>query len=177
MNSEKKTEYLAAFVILLTVSFCVSCTPGIRLNTHGAQDSEVAKTYTVILYGCNFFNDLETIAFLDREDDQYTFEPYAPDFKYRVKKGVAATEALTGAENFASCNGSFKRAQLKSIIAPNGDILGYEVRPLYYSFAYGAEDILYTDYRVKGDTVVIKIWLNPSIENMLQGGNGEDREK
>ncbi|MGE5299335.1 MAG: hypothetical protein ACM3MB_00035 [Acidobacteriota bacterium] len=173
----EKTAYLAAFVFLPVVSFCVSCAPGIRLNTQGAQDSQVAGTYTVIFFGCNFFNDLETIAFLDKEGDRYTFEPYAPDFKYRVKKGVGATEALAEAKNFLSCNGSFKRAQLSSIIAPNGDVLGYEVRPLYYSFAYGGEDILYTDYRIKDDKVVIKIWLNPSIENMLQGGGGEGKEK
>ena len=177
MIKNKKTTYLAAFVFLLTVFFCVSCAPGIRLNTQGAQDSEVTGTYTVIFYGCNYFNDLETIAFLDKEGDRYTFEPYAPDFKYRVKKRVAAKEALAEAENFLSCNGSFKRAQLSSIIAPDGDILGYEVRPLYYSFAYGGEDILYTDYRLKGDKVIIKMWLNPSIENMLQGGNGEGKEK
>mgnify|MGYP006974894513 CR=1 FL=1 len=177
MMNNGRTSYLAASVFLLTVSFCGSCTPGIRLNTQGAQDSEVTGNYTVIFFGCNFFNDLETIAFLDREGDPYTFEPYAPDFKYRVKKRVAATEALAEAKNFVGCNGSFKRAQLSSIVAPNGNILGYEVRPLYYSFAYGGEDILYTDYRLKGDNVVIKIWLNPSIENMLQGGGGEGKEK
>ena len=176
MNN-KKSVYFTAFVFLLTVFFCVSCTPGIRLNTQSAQDSEVTGTYNVIFYGCNYFNDLETIAFLDREGDPYTFEPYAPDFKYRVKKRVAATEALAEAKNFLSCNGSFKRAQLSSIVAPNGDILGYEVRPLYYSFAYGGEDILYTDYRLKGNKVVIKIWLNPSIENMLRGGGGEGKKK
>jgi hypothetical protein len=173
----EKIVYRAASVFLLAVSFCVSCTPGIRLSTQGAQDSEVAGTYTVILYGCNFFNDLETIAFLDKNDDRYSFQPYAPDFKYREKKGMAAAEALAEAKKFVNCNTSFGQPQLSRIVAPDGDILGYEVRPLYYSFGYGGEDVLDTAYRIKGDRVVIRIWLNPSIEDMLQGGNGGDKEK
>ncbi len=177
MMKNAKIACLFAFV-LLPVFLCVSCAPGILLRTQGAQDSEVAGTYNVILYGCNFFNDLETIAFLERDGGHYPFEPFAPDFKYRVKKGVSATEALAEAKNFVSCNNSFKNAQLSRISAPDGAILGYEVRPLYYSYRYGGEDILYIYYRMTGDRVVIKVWLNPSIENMLfSGGSGEGKEK
>jgi len=175
MIKNGNSAWLAAF--LISVALCVSCTPGIRLNTQGAQDSEVAGTYTVIFYGCNFFNDLETIAFLDKGSDLYAFEPYAPDFNYRIKKGVAATEALGEAYKFANCNTSFSRAQLSKIIAPNGDILGYEVRPLYYPVTYGAEDVLETDYRIKNDKVVITIRLVPSVQRMIQNGNGVESEK
>ncbi len=175
MRRNAKTACLAAF--LLSVLFCFSCAPGIRLNTQGAQDSEVTGTYRVIFYGCNFFNDLETIAFLDGEADQYTFEPYAPDFNYRIKKGVAAQEALGEANKFVNCNTSFSRAQLSKIVAPNGDTMGYEVRPLYYPFTYGVDDVLYTDYRIKGDKVVITIRLVPSVQKMLQNGNGVENEK
>ncbi|MBS1126917.1 MAG: hypothetical protein H6Q93_906, partial [Nitrospirae bacterium] len=45
-----------AIVLWIAVCFCVSCTPGIRLNTQGAQDSEVTGTYTMILFGCNFYD-------------------------------------------------------------------------------------------------------------------------
>ncbi len=171
-----KIACLVAFVFLPAV-ICVSCAPGIRLNTQGAQDSEVAGTYTVVFFGCNFFNDLETIAFLDKEGDRYSFEPYAPDFKFRVKKGVAAKEALAETENFVDCSTSFRGAQLRRISAPDGAILGYEVRPLFYSWLYGGEDVLYTYYRLSGDKVVITIWRGASIENMRSGGNGQGREK
>ena len=91
----KKAKTLYLFLLMIGVVFSsVSCAPGIRLNTQGAQDSEVAGNYTVIYYGCNFFNDLETIAFLEKEDGKYPFEPYAPDFEYRVKKGLPAKEAM-----------------------------------------------------------------------------------
>ena len=162
--------------LLLTVSLCVSCTPGIHLNTQRAHDSDVKGIYSVIFYGCNFFEDFETIAFLDKEGDQYSFEPFAPDFKYRVKKGMAATEALAAAKEFVSCNTAFRRAQLSGVIAPNGEILGYEVRPLYDPFTFGFSDVLYTYYWMKGDKVVITIKLDPSMERMLRGG-GPGRER
>jgi hypothetical protein len=66
---------------------------------------------------------------------------------------------------------------MSKIIAPNGDILGYEVRPLYYPFTYGVEDVLETDYRRKGDKVVITIRLVPSVQRMLQKSNGVESEK
>jgi hypothetical protein len=169
----KNTKSACVIAFLLSVSFCVSCTPGIRLNTQG-YNSAVTGTYNVIFYGCNFSDDLETIAFLDRADDRFTFEPFAPEFNYRVKKGVDANEALTEAYNFVNCNTSFRSAQLSRIMAPNGETLGYEVRPLYSPIRYGVEDVLYIDYRLKDYRVVITIRLVPSVERMLEGGNGTD---
>lgn len=168
--------YLAFFS--LAVFFLVSCTTGIRLNTQGTGYSEAAGTYRVILFGCNFNNDLETIAFLDKEGDKYAFEPYAPDFKFKIKKGVPAKEALKEAGEFVNCNTSFMHFQTYGIIGPNGETLGYEVRPLYEPFAYGAQDVLLTDYWLKDDKVVIKTRLNPWVERMLQGdGGGKDRDR
>lgn len=57
-----------------------------RLKTEAAKASDVAGTYTLILFGGTFADDLETFAMLDLEGDQYTFEPYAPEFRYRIKK-------------------------------------------------------------------------------------------
>ena len=161
-----------AIVLWIAVCFCVSCTPGIRLNTQGAQDSEVTGTYTMILFGCNFYDDLETIAFLDKESDQYIFEPYAPDFKFRIRKEVEAKEALAEVTDFLHCNSAFQNSQLSKIIAPSGEIVGYEVRPLYNSLVYGSGEVLLRDYRIKDNKVVIWIKLAPWVENMRSGGSG-----
>ncbi len=163
--------------IFLAALFFISCSSSaIRLNTSGAQDSEITGTYRVIFYGCNFNNDLETIAFLDKESDKYAFEPYAPDFKYKVKKGVAAKEALAEAKEFVNCNTSYLRAGTYKITSPNGEVLGYEVRPFYEPLTYGIEDVLITDYSIKGDKVVIKMRLNPSVERTRKGNRG-DRDR
>ncbi|MDA8078821.1 MAG: hypothetical protein M0Z79_07775 [Nitrospiraceae bacterium] len=174
---KKNIKILCMAVILLAASVSASCMSGVRLNTQGARDSEVAGTYSVIFYGCNFNNDFETVAFLDKDGDGYAFEPYAPDFKYRVKRGLGAKDALSEAERFVNCGTAFRNIQLYKIIGPRGDILGYEVRPLYYPFVYGADDVLYTGYALRGDKVVITVSLAPWVENMLSGGrshNGRD---
>jgi len=174
----RKIDRMACVTVLgIVVCFCVSCTPGVRLNTQGAQDFEVTGTYTVIFYGCNFYEDFETIAFLDKEGDQYIFEPYAPNFKYRIRKGVEAKEALSEATNFLHCNTAFQSSQLSKIIAPSGVIVGYEVMPLYYPFVYGSGDVLLRDYRIKDHKVVIWIKLAPWVENMLSGGSVKDDGK
>ena len=174
-----KNIKLGCFIaFLIAASFCASCTPGIRLNTGGTPGTEIKGDYRVILFGCNYLNDLETIAFLDKEGDQYTFEPYAPDFRYRIERGVAAEDAFEKANKFLDCNPSFRHSQISSITAPNGAIIGYEIRPLYEPFTYGVDDVMYTtDYRLKDDKVVITIRLLPSIENMLQGSGDSGRDK
>ncbi len=177
MKRIKSAQIVCLAAFLPAALFVVSCTSGIRLNTQGTPYSETG-TYRVILFGCNFNNDLETIAFLDKEGDKYAFEPYAPDFKFKIKKGVPAKEALKEAEEFVNCNTSFMHLQTYGIIGPNGEILGYEVRPLYEPIAYGTQDVLLTDYWLKDDKVVIRIRLNPSVERKLQGdGGGKDRDR
>jgi hypothetical protein len=161
--------------VLMAAAF-VSCTPGIRLDTQGAQDPEVAGTYRVIFFGCNFNNDLETIAFLDREDDQYTFEPFAPDFKYLVRKEVAAVEALAEAKEFVNCNVAYRGARLRKIISPDNVVLGYEVRPLYDPLTYGAAELLSIGYKLNGDKVVVEIRLDRSVEMRLRDSGRYERK-
>ena len=155
----------------------VSCAPGVRLNTQGGKDSEIKGNYTVIYYGCNFLNDLETVAFLVKEGEAYNFEPYAPDFKYRVKKGLSADEAIETATKFVNCNTSFSRVQVSSIFAPNGETIGHEVRPLYLPFTYDVDDVLDVEYRLKDGKVVINVRLIPSVEKMRQDSIKSHREK
>jgi hypothetical protein len=172
-----KLKNVLFFLFVLPALSCIACTPGIRLNTQASQDSQVTGTYTVLFYGCNYLDDLETVAFLDKEGDKYSFEPYAPDFNYRVKQGLDANDALAEAGRFVGCNTSFSRSQLSRIIAPDGDTLGFEVRPLYHSFTYGVNDVLNIDYRLRGDNVVITIRLAPSIEKMLESSGPHRRER
>lgn len=152
----------------------VSCAPGVRLNTT-AQGSEIKGNYTVIFYGCNFLNDLETVAFLVKEGGEYSFEPYAPDFKYRMNKGLSSEEAISTALKFVNCNTSSGRVKVSSILAPDGKTIGYEVRPLYLPFTYGVDDVLDVDYWLKDNRVVITVRLLRSIEMRLQDGG--ERQK
>ena len=166
-----KSCFLIVFPLIAAL-LSASCTTGIRLNTTGDGGPQTSGSFRVIFFGCNYLNDLETIAFLDKEGDQYTFEPYAPDFKYRTEKGVTAKDALEKAQKFLNCNAALVHTRMSAINAPNGDVIGYEIRPAYENLAYGAGRALYTDYWLRDNKVIISIRLSPDIERMLRDGNG-----
>ncbi len=153
-----------------------SCAFGPPLTTQRAGVSEVRGRYTLVLYGCNFFGDLETVAILGKEGGKFAVEPYAPSFNYRIKKGLPAREALEEAERFISCHPSYKTSQLSRISDNEGHALGYELRPLYFPFTFGTDDVLDTFYWIWGDKVNVSIRLKPSIERILNGG-GPSRDR
>ena len=146
------------------------------LKTEPATAAEIKGNFSVILYRGSYADDLETVALLDSEGDQFTFEPFAPDFDYVIKKGLSAEEALKAAEKFVTFHQpSFWRTQLIKIINPEGNIIGFELKPLYFPFAYGRIDVLDIYYWLeKGGKIKVTIKLKPSIETLKfhPGGDG-----
>ncbi len=165
--------FLAAAALAFITS---SCSLGNRLEMKKAFDADLAGNFNVIFYGCNFNNDFETVAILAKEDSPYPFEPFAPDFKYRVVKGIPANEALSEARDFVACHSSFHKPQLSKLVDARGETLGFEVRPLYLPFVFGFDDALDIDYRIIDGKVVVKIRLLPSVERMLMDGGGRDKD-
>ena len=155
---------LRNFTVLTTVLIFVTVSSAFAfkrpLITESASPSDVKGVFTLILYGANYSDDLETVAILDKEGDGYTFVPFAPQFNYKVKKGIQAQEALKEAEQFVSFHNAFWKYQLSKILNPEGVTIGFEVRPLYLSFVYGFSDILDIYYWLKADgkvKVVIRL--------------------
>jgi hypothetical protein len=142
----------------------LACAPGKALRTDVPPSGNVQGSYTLILYGGNYGNDLETIAFLDKEGDRYTLEPYAPQFVFRTRKGLTADSALREASEFIRSQAEFQREQFRSIKDEKGEIIGYELRPLYLPFTFGTDDVLDVDYWLKEDRVLIFVKLKPSLE-------------
>ncbi|WP_333653778.1 hypothetical protein [Dissulfurispira sp.] len=163
----KRILYISA--VLCIVLF--SCATGNYLKTEGAKDADIKGSFTLILYGSRHLNDIETIAILDIEGDSYSFEPYAPEFDYKIKKDIPAKEALEEAERFVSWHSSFYRTQLSRILDEKGNVIGYELRPLYRPLAFGVSDVLDVDYRIEDGRVVVRIRLKPQIERMLFDGD------
>ncbi|BCB97272.1 hypothetical protein JZK55_21940 [Dissulfurispira thermophila] len=160
--------------ILLLVSCIVllsSCAAGNYLKTEGVRDTDIKGSFTLILYGSKYSNDIETIAILDIEGDDYSFEPYAPEFDYKIKKGVPADEALEETERFISWHSLFLYYQISKILDYKDNIIGYEIRPLYQPLAFGTSDVLDVDYRIKNNKVIVRIKLKPEIERMLFDGD------
>lgn len=160
-------KYIFALVVISFIMTGTSFAIKRPLKTEEAKSTDIIGTFTLILYGGNYSDDLETIAILDYEGDQYNFEPYAPEFDYRIKKGVPGKEALEEAKKFVSFHNSFWRSQLSRIVDNKGDTIGYELRPLYLPFTFGVSDVLEVNYWLKeGNKVKVTIKLIKSVERM-----------
>ncbi len=165
------------FAVLCMNGFYASTVSAANLTVKGANIPEVQGTFTLILYGGRYFRDVESVAILDLEGDQYTFEPYAPAFDYRVLKGLPAKEALADAESFLRSHYDFWRTQLRKVLDENGKIIGFEIRPLYYPFVFGVSDVVDINYGLKESKVRGYINLKPEVwrKPFGDGGNSRDR--
>lgn len=144
------------------------------LKTASADQGEVKGFFTVILYGGAYADDLETVAFLDMDGDQYTLEPFAPDFEYVKNGGVPAEDAFRRAEKFISFHASFWKTQLTKIIGPDGAAIGFELKPLYRPFIYGASDVLDIRYWPKKDgRIKVTITLIPWLKSLTLHPGGD----
>ena len=160
-------------VLVAAASLMALSCAGVKvLHTERLKDaSGVTGTYTLILYGSNHSNDLETVAVLDREGDAYDIEPYAPDWRYERVKGVGADEALERARAQVNFHPSFMRTYLKRIIGPDGSVIGYEVRPMYFLLSYGELDVIDVWYVPKdGGKVRMYVRLKDRVDIRLHGG-------
>ena len=171
MGTLRNCILVIAVLIFVTASSAFALKRPLR--TEPATPSGVSGVFTLILYGANYSDDLETVAILDLEGDGYTFEPFAPQFNYKVRKGIQAQEALKEAEQFVGFHNAFWKYQLSTILNPEGVTIGYEVRPLYQPFVYGFSDILDIYYWLKGDgKVKVVIKLDNVIDNTrIPGGD------
>ena len=143
------------------------------IRTEAAYSVDDGGTYTLILYGGRYYRDAESLALLDLEDDSYTLEPYAPEFDYRVIKGLTAKDALGKAEHFLSSQYAFRRSLLSRILDSSGKTIGYELRPLYYPLTFGITDVLDVGYALKNDGKVrVYIRLDPAVVRHIYGGGG-----
>lgn len=158
---------IAFVLILILFVFSSSFAIAINLKTIEASNEEVKGVFTLILYGGRDMNDIERLAILDLEGDKYTFEPYAPEFDYRIKKSLSEKEALEMSHKFVSSHNAFYHSQLSRIIDDKGNTIGYELRPLYMPFIYGVSDVLDVYYSLKGEKVRAYIRIIPSVERAL----------
>ena len=160
----------ASLVMLVLFTAVFSCAGGRYLKTELATAPEITGTYTLILHGGRYSSDIENLAILDREGDRYTFEVYAPEFDYRVKRGVPAREALEEAERFVGFHHSFRSSQLRKILDSEGNAIGYEVRPIYSPADFPFPDIFDVSYLIEGNKVVVRIRLIPEVERRFFDG-------
>jgi hypothetical protein len=154
-------KFVAVMFLLLAVA---SCAPAPLLKTSSAQPEEITGTYTLILYGARYGNDIEDVAVLAKEGTGYAFEVYAPEFDYKVRTHVPSREALETAQRFVSFHYAFRRSQLSAILDKKSAVIGYEVRPLYSPLDFGYADVFDILYILHENRVTVRIRLIPELD-------------
>ena len=159
------SRVLVAIVFLIIAAAGYSCSPGRYLRTEKASPKELSGAYTLILYGGNYMNDLETFAVLAQEGTGYSFSVFAPDFDYRVIKHVPAGAAFERANKFVGSHPDFWKVSMAGIIDNAGETIGYEVKPLYYPHVFGRSDLFDLYYKKSDGKVIVYIRTNPAFLN------------
>lgn len=121
-------------------------------------------TFTLMLYGCRSADDIENMVLFDKEGDSFTFGIHAPDFSYTVKTNVSAGDALAEAEKFVRCNPNCEGSQLRKILGPGGNGIGFDLKPLYSPVLFGIRDVLDVGYTIKEQKVTVYIKLDSHVE-------------
>lgn len=163
---------ICVFPVLTSSACALDSSP---LRTESASPSDLVGTFTLLLYGGRYADDIETVAIFAPEGGKYTYALYAPDFDYKTEKGLPAPEALARAGKFIGFHNAFWRSQLSRILDPHGITIGYELRPLYRPFVYGSSDVMDVYYWPKKDnTIKVTIRLIPSVERQRFPGGHHD---
>lgn len=166
----KEKSYIrsvAAFSCTLFSLITLSCAGFSPIRTSVTDESDISGTYTVILFGGNITNDPRTLAVLDREGDDYTFTPFAREDDYLVRTGFPSDKALAESRYFTGRYTYFMTHQLRKILAPDGTLIGYEMRPLYHIQKFGTADILNVNYRLREKEVLVSVDINRDIEDRI----------
>jgi len=159
-----KFKYIVMIVAVLMLNSCVT---GKLLDIYGAVPGDLQGTYTLILYGCRYFGDIENLAILYPDGGPITFEIYGLKTGYQVYEGLPADKALKGAEKFLTCNADYRKERLSKIVGPDGAIAGYELRTLYAPDTFGMTDVLDVHYRLRDSKVTVYIKLDAEIEKQI----------
>lgn len=152
---------LSLYILIISLffgvgdAFAMAKYPSATTEIH--EEAEMSGIFTVYFYGYNYQNDPESAVFFDIEGDDYTFEIFGHEYDYVVLDNLQADEARKEAEKFISQHTRYYRSQLSRIFDHNGKLIGYELRPLYHTIAYGRSDILDIYYRIKDSKVVIAV--------------------
>lgn len=139
------------------------------------EDDEIRSgNFSLIRYGGTHGEDIETVAILDIEGDNYTFEPYAPEYDFTITEHLPRDKAFQEAMRFVRWHHAFLRAEVTKITDRQGIALGYEFRPLYMPSRFGLIDVLHTSYELRGEKIFVYVNLKRNINNVFERDRGID---
>ena len=144
--------------LLLTIISLQSCSLGTQLNTELADPKLITGTYTLLLYGCHYPEQIDNVAILVDKNSKYPLEIYDIKTSYSVENDVPAQQALEKADSFIRCSSHrVSQTQLTRIPDDSNGTVGYEVRPLYVPTEFGTPDVLIINYSLKDGKILTYI--------------------
>lgn len=149
--------------LLFAVTACATGS-GLRVVST-ALPPEDGRRYRLFLYGGIDFNDFESVAILDREDDRFLFVSHSGAIRVNLREGLTITEAQAEARHFLGRSNYFSDTEPKAILGPNGQVIGYEIRARYSPTAGRLGDDLDTTYLFgPDDTVTFYVYYPPEVD-------------
>ncbi len=135
---------------------------------------EIKGTLNLIIYSNSFIEDPETFIILDKALDRFKIVPYAPHFKYTTMENLSEKEALKIADEI------LKTPSVSSIkcsaISVEGNLIGYELKPIYFLWVFGVFEPVETVYKKEDNSILIFIRLNPIVEKQLYFRGDSNRD-
>ncbi len=176
----KRVLTIRSLIVLLLALFVPACIAGRELSTGPAVPADVEGTYTLLLYGCHYPDDIKDLAILVSSNGKYPVEIYDLPTSYKTKKDLPGAEALKEAESFVRCSTrQVSRTQVHRIYDETGGTVGFEIRPLYFPLQFGRDDVFLVNYTLRDGRVTAYIRLDPGVQRVLEssGNNGGDQGK
>lgn len=162
----KHLYLIVGALFILNMTFVQACMASERLLPVPADPAEVKGTYTVILYGCRYPDDMENMAILVDEKSPYPLEVYAMKSLYKIMKNVPAAQALKEAKTFINCSmHTVWQIVLRRIPDDTGKkTVGYELKPLFRPWESKVPEVLLSSYSLKDGKATAYITLDPSVK-------------
>ncbi len=172
--TKKKNIHAVLLVLLLLAATLQACVPANQLITRSADPGELNGTYTLMLYGCHYPDQINNVAIFVAENSKYPVEIYDLDTSYKLKKEVPSRQAFADADSFVRCS-TYRvwQTQLLRIPDGSGGTIGFELRPLYVPYEFGMPDVLRTTYALRNGVVRVYIKIDPDVEKALEASGGE----
>ncbi len=166
---------ISVFLPTLLLTGCATYKGTLMTQSIGAI--EPSGTYTAIRYGSSSYDDYDAFALIVPDSGSYTFEIYKPDFEVRSSSRLSAKQALDLAGTFLGRHPEFARTRISGIVNAGGEVIGYEVRPLFKLTRFGQEDLITINYLLKENNMVeVRVNLDEKVKNILRGGDsGSDK--
>jgi hypothetical protein len=159
-------EYrMKRFLALLILSLILGGCFGGPLVTKIMKDPPIGdeRIYTLIYFVGVDRNDIKRAVILDLEGDKYNFSPRLRDFEYEILQNVTINEAIYESELFYRYEEVITGYLFVELFTTSGDMIGYELRPLYIKQIYGQEDILDVSYLHSGSKVKVTLGLQEGL--------------